>query len=100
MQRAVRHHDVSTTLTGWKQIAEFLGQPVATAQHWGKEGMPVSREGRYVVTSTAELSAWLGRIQQRNEPVYIAARGGRDLTAEVRRGLIDTRRRKRLHRIK
>ncbi len=82
-------------LRGWKQIADFLGQPVATAQHWAKEGMPVTREGRYITASTAELSEWLGREQHRQQPVHIAARGERDLSAELRRGLTDVRRRKR-----
>jgi len=43
--------------TGWKQIAGFLGQPVATAQRWAKDGLPVRRSGRYMVASAEELSA-------------------------------------------
>jgi hypothetical protein len=35
-------------LTSWKEIANFLGQPIATAQRWAKL-MPVAREGRYAV---------------------------------------------------
>lgn len=73
-------------LQGWKEIASFLGQPVATARHWAKTGMPVSREGRYTVASRSELSAWLGREFHMGGPAHIPARG-EDLAAELRRGI-------------
>jgi hypothetical protein len=47
-------------LKGWKQIAEFLGEPVSAVQRWASEGMPVHREGRFVATSPEELNVWLG----------------------------------------
>jgi hypothetical protein len=33
------------SLDGWRQIAEFLGQPSSVAQRWAKSGMPVTHEG-------------------------------------------------------
>lgn len=83
-----------TVLTGWKQIAQYLGQPMATAQHWAKEGMPVRRQGRSMTASAAELSEWLGREQHHQQPIHIAARGERDLSEELRRGLAEARRRR------
>lgn len=81
--------------TGWKQIAAFLGQPVATAQRWAKDGLPVRRSGRYMVASAEELSAWLGRESRAPAPVHIASGGDADLLADLKRGLAETRRRKR-----
>lgn len=51
-------------LTGWKEIAAFLGKGVRTAQRWEKEyGLPVSRIGReggeIIFTSRRKLTAWL-----------------------------------------
>ncbi len=60
-------------LRGWRDIAGFLGQSVGTAQRWGKEGMPVRHQGRYVTASREELSRWLGRESGTAEPVEIAA---------------------------
>ena len=76
----------STTLKGWKQIAEFLGQPVAVAQGWGRSGMPVKREGRYVTATADELNGWLARESGSAAPVHIAG-GESDLAAELKRGL-------------
>ena len=48
-RRLTSIHDRETqtpVLKGWKDIAEFLGPPVAVAQRWAGEGMPVRREGR------------------------------------------------------
>ena len=94
---------MSTSLSGWKAIADFLGQTVSTAQHWAKEGMPVRRLGRYMTASTSELSAWLGRQQAYDwvrGPVHIAARSERDASEELRRGLQDARRWRGLYRVK
>ena len=38
-------------LTGWQQIAAFLGHPAAVVQRWASEGMPVRRQGRFVTTT-------------------------------------------------
>ena len=51
----------SDLLKGWKQIAEFLGQPISVAQRWATTGMPVTRQGRFVVATPEELNNWLGR---------------------------------------
>jgi len=45
----------NTRLKSWKEIATFLGQPVAIAQRWARSGMPVTREGRYTVAVPDEL---------------------------------------------
>lgn len=78
-------------LTGWKQIAEFLGQPAAAAQRWAREGMPVRRSGRYVTAQPDELGAWLGRESGARAPVHIATSADTDLLADLRRGLAATR---------
>lgn len=86
-------------LRGWKQIAAFLGQPQATAQHWAKEGMPVRRQGRSVTASREELSGWLERESGAGHPVRIAGNND-DLTADLRRGLAAARQHHGLHRVK
>ncbi len=73
----------SEQLKGWQAIAEFLSQPVA--ERWARQsGMPVSRQGRYVVASPEELNRWLGR--ESGEPVQIASEST-DLAADLKRGL-------------
>jgi len=47
-------------LKGWPAIAKFLGQPVSVAQRWGKTGMPVKKQGRFVTALQEELIAGLG----------------------------------------
>ena len=81
-------------LKGWKQIAEHLGQPVATAQRWAKTGMPVRREGRFMVASPEELSGWLGREAGVGEPVHIATDNA-DLSTDLRRALANARHQRR-----
>ena len=76
-------------LTGWTQIAAFLGHPAAVVQRWASEGMPVRREGRFVTTTPTELNAWLGK--ESGKPVHVAT-AGTDLTAELKRGLSFVRR--------
>lgn len=71
-------------LTGWQQIASFLGEPTSVVQRWAAQGMPVRRQGRFVTTTPDELNAWLGR--ESGKPVHVATEGA-DLTAELRRGL-------------
>jgi hypothetical protein len=71
-------------LTGWNQIAAFLGHPAAVVQRWASEGMPVRRQGRFVTTTPGELNAWLGK--ESGKPVHVATEDT-DLAAELRRGL-------------
>lgn len=88
-------HTQDVRLVGWKRIAEYLGQPVATAQRWAAlEGMPVRREGRYVEASPEELNSWLGRESASKQPVHISHTEERDLAAELKRGLHNARSRK------
>ncbi|HLZ41201.1 MAG TPA: hypothetical protein VKQ11_09580 [Candidatus Sulfotelmatobacter sp.] len=72
------------SLTGWKQIASFLGQPEAVVQRWAGQGMPVRRQGRFVTSTPEELNAWLGK--ESGKPVHVAT-ADTDLTAELKRGL-------------
>ena len=71
-------------LTGWQQFAAFLGHPAAVVQRWASEGMPVSRQGRFVTTTPEELNTWLGR--ESGEPEYVATEDT-DLAEELKRGL-------------
>jgi hypothetical protein len=71
-------------LKGWKQIADFLGEPVSVVKRWESEGMPVVKQGRFVTTSPNQLNVWLGR--ESGKPVHVAT-PQTDLTSELRRGL-------------
>jgi hypothetical protein len=71
-------------LKGWKQIAGFLGEPVSVVERWAAEGMPVSKQGRYMTASTDELRAWLNR--ETGKPVHVVS-AGTDLTSELKRGV-------------
>jgi hypothetical protein len=75
-------------LTGWQQIADFLGQPVSVAERWATEGMPVRKQGRSMTANRHELTAWLGR--ESGEPVHVMSEE-LDLSAELRRGLAHVR---------
>lgn len=80
------------TLKGWQQIATFLGQPVSVAQRWAKTGMPVKREGKFVMATPRELNGWLGR--ESGEPIHVFT-SDTDLSADLKRGLAYVRRGKR-----
>jgi hypothetical protein len=72
-------------LKGWQAIAKFLGQSPAVVERWAREsGMPVTRQGRYVVASPEELNRWLGR--ESGEPVHVATESA-DLAVDLKRGL-------------
>lgn len=81
-------------LRGWKAISEFLALPVATAQRWGKSGMPVHREGRFTVAHVDDLRQWLGRESEMPAPAHIATNDA-DLTAGLRESISAMRRHKR-----
>ena len=89
--RAPKTDPASPFLTGWPAIAHFLGQPVAVAQRWAKEGMPVERKGRYMTASRDELSKWLGREAGSRQPVHITQTTDSDLLQDLRRGLKELR---------
>ena len=47
-------------LTGWKEIAEFLGVHIETAQRWAKEeGLPITKIGGKVLSSKNAIEIWL-----------------------------------------
>jgi hypothetical protein len=83
-KRANPNSPQARILKGWQQISAFFGEPVSVVQRWASEGMPVHREGRFVVANPEELTAWLGK--QSGKPVHIASDQS-DLTAELKRGL-------------
>jgi phage terminase Nu1 subunit (DNA packaging protein) len=81
----------SRVLKGWGEIAEFLGQTPSVAQRWQNEGMPVTREGRFVYASPEDLTAWVGTERGKRELVHIASEG-EDLVADLEQGLSYVRR--------
>jgi hypothetical protein len=80
-------------LTGWGKIAEFLGQTVSVAQRWQKEGVPVTREGRFVYALPDELTTWVGTERGHKEPVHIASES-EDLLGDLKQGLSYVRQQK------
>jgi hypothetical protein len=88
MKRAKQHKSTEPgpLLQGWKTIAQFLGQPVVTAQRWAKSGMPVTRQGRYTVANREELSRWLGRESHMPAPAHIYSLET-DLSADLKQSL-------------
>jgi len=89
--RAAKSQNQPVSLKGWHQIAAFLGEPVSVVQRWASEGMPLTREGRFVITTAEQLNTWLGR--ESGKPVHVATEGA-DLSAELKRGLSFVRREK------
>jgi hypothetical protein len=80
--------DKVNTLKGWKEIAEFLGQPLSVVKRWRSEGMPVNEEGRFVSSSPEQLSAWLGR--ETGKPVHVIT-AETDLGSELKRAIVFAR---------
>ena len=50
-------------LSGWKEIAGYVGRGVRTVQRWERLGLPVRRPNAHlrsaVVVSTEEVDAWI-----------------------------------------
>src|SRR5664280_549919 len=65
-----------------------------TVTRWAQEGMPVSREGRFVTARKEELAKWLGEGDEVRGSVHVIV-PGEDLTADLRKGLAAIRRRRR-----
>ena len=82
----VKPNSKSRVLKGWGEIAEFLGQSVPVAQRWQNEGIPVTREGRFVYASSEDLTAWVGTERGQKEPVHIASED-EDLLGDLKQGL-------------
>lgn len=78
--------ETSFELRGWPAIAQFLGMPRSTVQRWGKEGMPVRREGRNVVANRDALNLWLQRSTGEAVGVHIATQDS-NLIKELRASL-------------
>jgi hypothetical protein len=74
----------SEILKGWKEIAEFLGEPVSVVRRWRLEGMPVVEQGRLVTSSPDQLNDWLGR--ESGKPVHVVT-ADTDLASELKRGM-------------
>ncbi len=78
------------SLKGWAAIAKFLSQPVSTVQRWANEGMPLTRIGRYVAASPADLERWLTQEAGAKETLHIPNEKT-DLVADLKRGLSEVR---------
>jgi len=88
---------IDGVLIGWPNIAKYLGQPVAVAQRWAKDGMPVARKGRSMTARSDELGKWLGK-GSRKEAVHIAQAADEDMLSDLRRALKEARGEKRSNR--
>lgn len=73
-------------LKGWAAIASFLGIPVTTAHRWARDGMPVRREGRFMVANKRELQTWLGRESHMPAPAQVVS-GKTDLASALRESI-------------
>jgi hypothetical protein len=73
-------------LKGWAAIAEFLGQTPAVAQRWHDEGMPVTKDGRFVYANREDLTQWVGTESGKSKPVHISSEN-ENLTAELKEAL-------------
>jgi len=85
-----KQKDSEESLKGWPAIAKFLSQPVFDRTTLAGEGMPVTRIGRYVAASPAELERWLTREAGTKETVHIPS-PNTDLLADLKRGLSEAR---------
>lgn len=76
-------------LKWWKQIAEFLGEPLSVIKRWASEGMLVSGQGRFVTSSPEQLNAWI--VRESGKPVQVVT-PETDLASELKRGIAFARR--------
>jgi hypothetical protein len=84
----------SPALKGWPAIARYLGMTPASAQRWAKEGMPVKRDGRFVVADPAELEAWIGRESHMAKPAHVMT-GEADIAAALKESISVARQKRR-----
>ncbi len=82
------------TLKGWKAIGQYLGVGAASAQQWAKSGMPVRREGRFVVADADALREWLGRESHMPGPAHVLTDNA-DVSAALKESISAVRRSKR-----
>ena len=67
----------STILSGWKEIARYLGRGVRTVQRWEQLGLPISRPNRHlrsaVCAASNEVDEWLHRCRSSLNPATDSA---------------------------
>ena len=68
--------------------------PSASAQRWAKEGMPVKRDGRFVLADPAELEAWIGRESHMAKPAHVMT-GEADIAAALKESISLARQKRR-----
>lgn len=83
--------DGTEALKGWKAIGAYLGIPVATAQRWARDSMPVRREGRFTLADPKELSDWLGRESHMPGPAQVMT-GKADVADALKESITAVRR--------
>ncbi|MGH9521573.1 MAG: hypothetical protein ACRD3E_03460 [Terriglobales bacterium] len=58
-------------LSGWKEIAAYMGRGVRTVQRWEKLGLPVRRPNAHlrsaVLASTEEIDSWISGCRNGRE---------------------------------
>jgi hypothetical protein len=79
------------SLKGWTAIAKYLGLTAATAQRWARDGMPVGREGKFIVAEPAELRKWLGAESHMNGPAHVLTENA-DMSAALKESISVARR--------
>jgi len=95
MRAEAQKIDPPQFLSGWKDIANYLGKGVRTVQRYERElGLPVRRpagkpRGSVVVTR-AEIDAWVAASPIR-EAFYLnrAPRSAADFTSTIKKGILE-----------
>ena len=88
-----RREQPPQTLKGWQAIGSYLGVGAAIAQRWARDsGMPVRKEGRFMVADVEELRRWLGREAHMPEPAQVMTAGA-DISAALKESISAVRRR-------
>ena len=82
------------TLKGWQAIGAYLGIGAAVAQRWAKSGMPVKRQGRFIVADAEELRQWLGREAHMPGAAHVLTNDA-DVSAALKESISALRRQKR-----
>ncbi|MBV9342579.1 MAG: hypothetical protein JO159_17040 [Acidobacteria bacterium] len=79
-------------LSGWKEIARYLGCGVRTAQRWEGAGLPIHRPlpgGRsHIVAETRDLDSWLQYSvawRSKNDDLLIHLERAHKLRADLQR---------------
>jgi hypothetical protein len=80
-------------LKGWKAIGTYLGISPSAAQRWADNGMPVKREGRFMVAQPEELRGWVGRESHMPEAAHIVT-PETDISAALKASITATKRQK------